>query len=154
MDALTRRADFNYAILAESQTNDGELLQLLETSTNLQLERIRYPRENVHVYCEVSTGAARPYITQQFRRHMFNLVHELSHPGVRATSKLLTDRYIWKDIKKNCRQWTQQCVNCQQSKVQKHSKPPIGVYPLPKTRLQHIQMDIMGPLPSSRGFLY
>lgn len=39
-------------------------------------------------------------------------------------------------------------------KIQRHSKAPVTQYDTPSERLQHINVDLVGPLPESNGFSY
>ena len=38
---------------------------------------------------------------------MFNSLHNLSHPGIRATQKLITSRFVWPGINSDVRHGTQ-----------------------------------------------
>ncbi|GFV02190.1 hypothetical protein TNCV_3516451 [Trichonephila clavipes] len=40
------------------------------------------------------------YIPQKFRLQIFQLIHGLAHPGIKSTVKLMTEKYVWSDIKK------------------------------------------------------
>ncbi|GBN84715.1 hypothetical protein AVEN_241915-1 [Araneus ventricosus] len=40
-------------------------------------------------------------------------------------------RYIWKSLRKDCAIWCKTCISCQKSKIDRHTKSPIGKYPLP-----------------------
>jgi hypothetical protein len=55
----------NYEAVAEAQENDEELKSLLMTSTdsNLHFKKISIPDSNKQMYCGVSTGVIRPYIS-------------------------------------------------------------------------------------------
>ncbi|GBL96501.1 Gag-Pol polyprotein [Araneus ventricosus] len=44
--------------------------------------------------------------------------------------------------------------NCQRSKIQRHTKSPIGTFSLPDARFAHINIDFIGPLPPSDGYTY
>ena len=44
--------------------------------------------------------------------------------------------------------WTRPCHDCQQSKVQWHVKAP------PDCHFNSIHVDIVGPLPPSKGYTY
>lgn len=54
----------------------------------------------------------------------------------------------------NIRDWVRTCTACQRIKVQRHTKPPWGKFPLPDTRFDNIHLDIVGPLPPCRGYTY
>ena len=45
--------------------------------------------------CDISTGTPCPYVPDQFQRIMFDSQHSLSHPGIRAIQKLVTDHFFW-----------------------------------------------------------
>ena len=112
------------------------------------------PATNATIICDVSTGVPRPYVPSKFRRSVFNSLHSLAHPGVRATQKLLTSRYVGPNINKDVRHWTQSCVQCQKNKVQRHTVTPLGTFATPDARFDHVHVDIVGPLPMSKGNTY
>ncbi|UYV65660.1 hypothetical protein LAZ67_3004992, partial [Cordylochernes scorpioides] len=51
-----------------------------------------------------------------------------SRPGIKATTKQLTSRFIWPNMNKDIRKWAQACVNCQKCKVSIHTKSEIDKY--------------------------
>lgn len=60
--------------------------------------------EKPHCYViPPGTGTPRPLVPQQYRRQVFEFLHSLSHPGIRATQKLITTRYVWPGINKDAR---------------------------------------------------
>ncbi|BHF60333.1 hypothetical protein SprV_0100329700 [Sparganum proliferum] len=84
----------------------------------------------------------------------FSSLHNLSHPGSRATDKLVSDCFVWPEMHKDLKAWTRACLGCQRNKVQRHNKAPIGTFPTPDARFSHIHLDIVGPLPLSNGCSY
>ncbi|GBN35609.1 hypothetical protein AVEN_180751-1, partial [Araneus ventricosus] len=70
---------------------------------------------------DVSTRRCRPVVPKEFRRLIFETFHNLSHPGVKATVKLVGDRFLWPDYKKQVAEWTRCCVPCQRGKIQRHT---------------------------------
>ena len=88
--------------LAVAQQQDQELRDFRQSTSSHQLKEMLIPRTTTPVTCDVSTPAARPFITQQFRKAAFNVIHRLSHPGVKATVKLVT-RFVWPSVKADCR---------------------------------------------------
>ena len=89
----------------------------------------------------------RPFVPKSFRRTVFNLLHFLSHPGVRATERLVTALYVWPNVKADVRKWARTCVQCQQSKVQRHTVTPLSTFSTPDARFDMIHLDLVGPLP-------
>ncbi|KFD51535.1 hypothetical protein M513_07585 [Trichuris suis] len=67
----------------------------------------------VTLTCDVSKGHQRPYLPHVSRRRIFETLHSLSHPSIRATQKLLTRHYVWPGINRDVRSWTRQCLICQ-----------------------------------------
>ena len=82
------------------------------------------------------------------------MIHSLSHPSIRATIQLVTEKFVWHAMKKDITAWTRTCVSCQRSKVHRHTKASLGSFQQPTRRLGHIHVDIVGPLPSSEGKRY
>ena len=139
--------------LAAAQADDEELRELLVSTTALQLEKVLIPGTSVELYCDTSSKT-RPYVPSPLRRQIFNSLHSLSHPGIKATAKLVSQRFVWPAIQKDCRTWARACQPCQRSKVSRHTITPVGNFPLPPARFLHIHIDLVGPLPSSAGFQY
>ena len=143
----------DYAIVAEHQQDDEELKQLY-SNPSIELQSFPAPDANTDVVCDVSTGQPRPFIPLKFRRTVFDDLHNLSHPGIRATQRLITERYFWLGMNKDVRQWSQTCIPCQKSKVHRHIAAPLGTFATPDARFDHVHIDIVGPLPPSNGFSY
>ncbi|GFT85184.1 hypothetical protein NPIL_458431, partial [Nephila pilipes] len=40
----------------------------------------------------------------------------MSHPGIRATTKLIRSRFVWPSIGKDCSTWSKYCIPCQKTK--------------------------------------
>jgi hypothetical protein len=78
----------------------------------------------VSVYCDTSAGKPRPYIPAPLRLQVFQSIHNLSHPGTKA--RLVTQRFVWPGVQKDCRTWTRACQSCQCSKISRHTVIPLG----------------------------
>jgi transposase InsO family protein len=144
----------NWKALANSQQTDATLQALLiKADSSLQLKLVQLPGLDESIYCDVSTACVRPYVTEPFRRIAFNSIHQLSHPGAKATTKLMTQKFIWPSIKSDCRKWTKSCLQCQRSKVTRHVTSPLGSFALPSARFEHVHIDIV-VMPVSEGYRY
>ena len=142
-------------LLATEQLKDTDLQHFCTSdSTGLVLQRFPIPGSDKLLSCDVSTGRKRPFVPAPLRKDVFNSLHSNSHPGVKASTKLVTDNYVWPRIRADIRQWVRSCVPCQQSKVNKHTRTPTGTFPIPDERFSHIHIDITGPLPPSNGYSY
>lgn len=158
-DTLSRieelAAPIDLANLAQDQEVDEELGQYLtQNNSSLRLKKMKYPGSKVPLYCDISTPTPRPFITKNFRKQVFLSLHSLSHPGPVATAKLVGDRFVWPEMRKNCREWARTCLVCQRAKVSRHVSAPIGTFDLPRARFKHVHIDLIGPLPISQGFRY
>jgi len=144
----------DYPALARSQDQDAELKGFLNHGSALRLERVHIPGTDVSLYCGTSTSQPRPFITTPFRRQVFDTLHGLSHPGANATVKLVSQRFVWPGVGKDCRAWTRAFTPCQRSRVTRHVKAPLGSFNLPSARFSHVHVDLVGPLPVSSAFRY
>lgn len=141
--------------IAKLQEEDEELKILMaaaDTATSIKWDTIKLP--DYKLVCETSTGNLRPFVPQSLRKSLFQRIHNLSHPGVRASRKLVGDRYIWPTMNKDIGVWVKQCHDCQRAKVSKHTRLFPEQIPIPKGRFQHIHIDIVGPLPICKGNRY
>lgn len=157
-DALSRINEIrmptliDYSKLREDQEQDAELKNLIENNTSgLALKLITLPDSTHEIYCDISTGRARPYLTPEFRKQAFANIHRLSHPGIKSTVNLVRKRFIWPSMSKDCRIWARECLDCQRCKITKHTKTQLQKFDLPTSRFCHLNLDLIGPLPPSNG---
>ena len=144
----------DYAALAQAQV-DSEEVQLYRTAcTGLRLKDVSFADGTFTVLCDISTGRARPIVPEAWREPIFQAIHGLSHPGIEATKKLVSEKFVWHGLKKYIGERARQCLECQRSKVQRHIKAPLQKLPMPKSRFGHVQIDLVGPLPVCQGFEY
>ena len=114
----------------------------------LVLQDVQFGPTGSTLLCDVSTGHPRPIVPASFRKSVFDTIHGLSHPSIRTTQKLLTDRYVWHGIRKQVGNWAKNCQG------QRHVKAPLQTFKVPHQRFDHINIDIVGPLPSSQGYTH
>lgn len=152
VDAITCPSPINYDELAKAQAQDIELKEMMK-SDRYVFKRIKVTGSTNKITCELSTGVARPFLPSAFRKQAFQATHELNHPGVRATKRLITTRYFWPSMKKDVTEWSRACHQCQIVKVHRHTKAPIASYAY-VGRLAHLHIDIVGPLPISNSCRY
>ena len=159
-DALSRNSisainvGLDYVNLASRQRSSTELPDLHDSSSSLQWRDIPLDDTGTCVRCDVSLGRPRPWIPPDLRRHVFDLVHGISHPSARSTTSLLRQKFIWSGLSKDAKSWARACLACQSSKVHRHIESGIGSFQEPHRRFSHIHVDIVGPLPPSDDFRY
>nr|VZI48219.1 unnamed protein product [Spirometra erinaceieuropaei] len=126
----------------------------VEDVSGLHPQELPLKTGNGTILGDVSTPSHRPFVPPSLRRKVFSSLHNLSHPGSRATDKLVSDRFVWPGMHKDLKAWTRACIACQRSKIQRHIKAPIGTFPGPGARFGHVHLDIVDPLPLSNGCSY
>ncbi|GFW94236.1 transposon Tf2-11 polyprotein [Trichonephila clavipes] len=130
IDSITKSPILNFKEFALAQKNDPDLQKFLQTDgSSLKLELKPYQTPDCDLLCDISTGAPRPFVPVSFRRALFNHLHNLSHPGIAASKKLICSRYVWPGMKCQIKKWVRCCES-------------------------HIHIDIVGPLPPSEGHHY
>nr|XP_037284991.1 uncharacterized protein LOC119177909 [Rhipicephalus microplus] len=95
-----------------------------------------------------------PYVLLLHRQSLFNQLHNLSRPGIRASTCLVTDRYAWPSMQRDCRTWARTCIQCQRAKIARHVTSPLGEFPLPTELFQHVHIDIICHLPPGGPYRY
>lgn len=156
-DALSRvsQIDFPDKIdwneFAAQQTADPGMMQLLQND-RLKWKEIKLNNKQT-LYCEISTSEVRPYVPSIFRKQIFGTLHDVTHPGIRTTRKLIQKHYFWPNMNKDVSQWAKECISCQKSKITRHNNAPIAQFP-ESARFDHVHIDIVGPLPISNNNRY
>lgn len=154
IDSITAITTIPYEEMALAQKNDMELTDLILNSKSLKFQSYVVPGTESPLICETSTGMIRPFIPAKFRRLVFNTIHNLAHPGIKATQKSLLQRFVWPGAAKDCTEWARNCLKCQQCKVQRHNKSATGSFLPPDGRFEHVHIDLIGPLPAVEGYKY
>ncbi|GFY40870.1 transposon Ty3-I Gag-Pol polyprotein [Trichonephila inaurata madagascariensis] len=158
-DALSRINALNLSItdlqhLDDSQTKDEELKTLI-SSTDLSIKLKPLKMGNaLEIFCDVSREKVRPYVPEELRFEVFRSLHNLSHSGIRATKRLIQDRFVWPSMLKDISKWTRCCIPCQRCKVQRNTVSPIQPFAPTVERFQHVHIDLVGPFPPSDGFTF
>jgi Integrase zinc binding domain/Integrase core domain len=106
------------------------------------------------LYGDVSTGCFRPLVPLDYRRTIFDSLHCGSHPGVRATRRLVSSRFVWASLSKAVTTWARECLDCQHAKTHRHMDLRPAAIPVPCRHFAHLHIDLVGPLPLSRGCQY
>ena len=148
-DCLSRPANavtvdiYDLPALAEQQKNDQEIESYKERLKPFKLN-------SDTILCDTSTPYPRPFVPLDCRKNIFNSLHDISHPGIKSTLKLIKARYFWPNQDRDIRTWTKECLNCQQAKINRHTKSSIQPFNLPSSRFETVHMDIVGPLTPAR----
>ncbi|CAH8608307.1 unnamed protein product [Schistosoma intercalatum] len=137
--------------MAAAQANDPSCTEAPH-STSLQYQEVPLATTSGTILCDTSTGLPRPIVPSAYRRLVFDALHGLSHPGIAATLRFISARYVCPSMSKDVRVWAKQCLQCQRSKVHRHVAAPFDTFATPDARFDHVHLDIVGPLPPSHGY--
>ncbi|KAJ8372425.1 hypothetical protein AAFF_G00289610 [Aldrovandia affinis] len=109
--------------MAADQQADPEVQAYRTAISGLKLADIKLDGAGASLLCDVSTGQPRPVVPAQWRREVFDSVHSLSHPGQKASQRLVSSKYVAQDV----REWAAGCMECQRAKIHRHVKAPLAV---------------------------
>lgn len=151
INAVHTELAIDYAAMAAAQRSDEELTAYRTAITGMNLQDIPFGPTGTTLLCDISTGQPRPVVPAAFRRQVFEAIHNLSHPSIRATTTLITAKFVWHGISRQVGHWARTCIPCQQAKIHRHVRSPLQVFQVPQRRFDHINVDLVGPLPSSQG---
>ena len=138
--------------MAAAQWKDEEMATYHTVTSGLVLQDVQFGPTDTTLLCNISTGQPRPVVPAIFIRTVFDVLHGLSHPSIWAMQKLLTDRYVWHGICKQVGSWARSCKSCQEAKIQQHVRATMQTLNVLHRRFDQINIDIVGPLPSSQGY--
>jgi len=160
-DSLSRPVDsltaamaatpLDFAALAAAQT-DCPSVEDIRKSPSLRI--VSVPVADGFLLGDTSTSVFRPLVPIHFRRAVFDHLHEAAHPGARASRRLISSRFVWPGLARDVSTWSRQCLECQKSKITRHTQLAPAAVPVPHRRFAHIHVDLVGPLPPSDNFTH
>jgi transposase InsO family protein len=138
--------------MAANQVSCPSTLQATKSSS-LAVRTVQ--AEGASLLCDVARGITRPLVPVEDRPAVFHAIHNVAHPGIRATKRMLTARFVWKGVGKDVAAMYRACQQCQRGKVHKQPAAPVQAIPVPARKFSHMHVDLVGPLPaSSEGHVY
>lgn len=149
------RPTLDFEAMSEAQRIDPWIQQLNGAEhSSLQVVSVDIPDSQKTLLVDVSHGKCRPLVPASFRKQVFDALHSLSHPGIKTSQKLVSERFVWAGMKSDVKRFASCCQACQQSKIQRHNRAPPHRFELPSERFQHVHIDLVGKLPESGGYSY
>ncbi len=149
--AITDAQSVDFSAMAAAQRSCPEVAEMTSSPT---LQITTQAVGDTTLLGDVSTGVFRPLVPTQHREAVFQSLHSRHHPGVRATRRLITARFCWPQMAKAITQMARACLQCQRGKVHRHVHLQPTEIPVPHRRFAHLHVDLVGPLPPSRGHTY
>lgn len=141
----------DYAVMAADQLTCPSVAKLM-AGGKLKVET--FSVSDGQLLCDVSAATPRPLVPLSWQSKVFSAVHELAHPGTKASSRLISAKFVWHGLARDVARWCKQCVACQRSKIVRHASRPLVTIPVPELPFSSINVDLVGPLPVSEGFRY
>ena len=118
--------------IAIAQASDHNLtVSIQNSSTNLNYVQINMSDSDSLIGVDISTGGAHVLVPEYMRKQMFDQVHNLSHPGGKASVDLIKDRFSWKNMKRGINRYARNYGVCQKVKVQRHNVTPLQQFKPP-----------------------
>lgn len=138
--------------IAAAQITDTEIQSLLQSGfRNHNIQRVTVA--GTELVCSTSESGQRPIVPENLRRKVFDSFHTMSHPGRRASVRLILKHFWWPTADSDIRRWCRTCIACQKSKILRHTHAPLQKFP-PSNKFEHVHIDLVGPLPNINGFRY
>ena len=78
----------DYTAMAQAQHASQELQAYPTAITSLQLANMSLHPSGPVLLCGISTGTPRPIVPTEFRRNVFETLHNLAHPGQKGNSEV------------------------------------------------------------------
>ena len=108
--------------------------------------------DGTSVWTDVSAMPALILVPTSQQRIVFDSLHRISHPGLKARLVLIKRSYWFQGISKDDARWTNRVQLCQKAKIHFHTKMPLERLPVPTKPFSHIHIDLDGPLnPACEG---
>ena len=135
-------------------------LTFADTVTNTERELIRKTANNYFIRNFVlyrrHRGKERLVVPEHKKQMILEASHDhqlAGHMGVDNTYQRLSDKYYWKEMYEDIREYVKNCDTCQK---RRRDKDIDRLQPIPPTSaFDHIGIDIVGPLPRTlRGNRY
>ena len=82
----------NFVEMARLQQICPEVAALCTSSS---LVATTVPAADIRLFGDVSTGVLRPLVPVPIRRAVFDALHSVGHPGMRATRRLVSLHFVW-----------------------------------------------------------
>lgn len=140
--------------MALDQESDPDVQAYRTAVSGLKLVHVPFDERGNTLLCDMSRGQPRPVVPGAWRKQVFDAVHGLSHPGRKPSQGLVAAKFVWHRMKTDVGCWVRACVACQRAKVHHHVLVLLEQFIIPKRRFDHVNIDLVGPLPPFRGYTH
>lgn len=141
--------------IAEQQQQCDDLNKWLHSNeTAMKLKAIQLPNATTTIIFDTTGRTIRPFLPASCRNSVIKAIHNIAHGGIRATSKLIKQQFVWSKMDHDINKVVRECIVCQRAKLNRPINSPSSKYVLPSSRFEHINIDLIGPMPPSNNFKY
>ena len=84
----------DFQAMAKAQPDITELQNLQTADNTLNFAEVSNPYCSYQLLCDTSTGTPRPFLPENFQHTVYNFLHNLAHPGIRAMQHLIASRFF------------------------------------------------------------
>ena len=84
----------------------------LPETTRRRLQHLPFGNRGSTLLCDISTGTPRSVVPASWRKRVFEAVHNLTHPGMRATHHLMAGKFVRPGMNKKVSEWAKSCIQC------------------------------------------
>ena len=95
--------------IADAQSSDSEIQDMCKRISLLQIKSLPIENSNKVILCNVSQYEPRVLLPAAFRRKAFDTNHSLNHAGIKSSTYMLKQKYLWPTLNKDVKQWVNQC---------------------------------------------
>ena len=136
----------NFEAMSKAQKVDPKNLNLTVLDDHsLDLKYVTIPGTEKQLLGDISQRQFRSLVPQAFQKKVFETLHFLFHPGIKASQRLISQRLVWQGMRLDVKRFVNTCVVCQQTKIHRHNRAPLQDFKLPDKRFQEVHLDLVGP---------
>lgn len=123
-------------MVADPQANGG-IEAFRSVVTGLRLVDVKFQDSGTNLLCNVSTDQVHLMVPTGWRRRVFDAMHSLLQPSVRASVTLVGAKFFWPVLRKEVRKWAAACLACQWAKEHRQQKSPLEPFSFPRVLRPH-----------------
>ena len=141
----------DFAAIAAAQPDCPDVAAMLHSSA---LKVATQQVGTVPLLGDTSTGIFRPLLPAAFRESAIWALHNIAHPGIKSSRKLVSSSFCWPRMSSSITATVRTCLHCQRGKISRHVNVSPDHIPVPVRRFAHLHVDLVGPLPMSCTYTY
>ncbi|HBK71150.1 MAG TPA: hypothetical protein DDZ39_05755 [Flavobacteriaceae bacterium] len=147
-------ANFDKNELLQAQRADKGLFYIIEDTANIQNNSFANPRYELQsrILKYVTGNKVLTVIPDKLQEKIIKEYHDGpmgGHLSAKKTISAIGNRYYWKNLKDDVKEWCKTCNICLRRKGRAPSRALLKPISSPSTPMETTAMDIMGPLPET-----